>query len=259
MTTNFTVTNETELNAEIRAIDVSGADAAQNTNYVINITGTIDLTTDLLAINLESGSSLTIGGTNGSGGAALDGGGSQRGLFVYAGNVTVENLTIENMSAVGGAGASGGGGGAGLGGGLFVTGTSDGVGGAHVTLDDVTFTNDKATGGAGGAGGYRRRRRRRRRSWRRRRRQFRGLSFGGGGGGGIGSGATGGVTGLDPGAPGSFRAPPVVAMAVYFSNWHWRQRWGSGGGGGGGSGIRRYGDGGGGGGAASAAHRLRQA
>ena len=152
MTTNFTVTNETELNADIRAIDVSGADAAQNTNYVINIIGTIDLTTDLLAINLESGSSLTIGGTNGSGGAALDGGGSQRGLFVYAGNVTVENLTIENMSAVGGAGASGGGGGAGLGGGLFVTGTSDGVGGAHVTLDDVTFSNDKATGGAGGAG-----------------------------------------------------------------------------------------------------------
>ena len=55
MTTNFTVTNETELNADIRAIDVSGADAAQNTDYVINITGTIDLTTDLLAINLESG------------------------------------------------------------------------------------------------------------------------------------------------------------------------------------------------------------
>ena len=37
----------------------------------------------------------------------LDGGGSQRGLFVYAGNVTLENLTIQNMSAVGGAGGGG--------------------------------------------------------------------------------------------------------------------------------------------------------
>ena len=118
MITIFTVASEADLNADIRAIDVSGADAAQNTNYVINITGTIDLTTDLLAINLESGSSLTIAGTNGIGGPAvqtLDGNGSQRGLFVYAGNVTVENLTLENMAAVGGAGGSGGGGGAGLG------------------------------------------------------------------------------------------------------------------------------------------------
>ncbi len=94
-----------------------------NTAYTIDITGQINLTTDLLAINLESGSSLTLAGTNGSGGPAvqtLDGEGSQRGLFVYAGNVTLENLTLQNMSAVGGAGGSGGGGGAGLGGGLFV-------------------------------------------------------------------------------------------------------------------------------------------
>ena len=139
MTTIFTVASEADLNAAIRAIDVGGADVAQNTAYTINITGPISLTTDLLAINLESGSSLTIAGTDGVGGPAaqtLDGNGSQRGLFVYAGNVTVQNLTIENMSAVGGAGGSGGGGGAGLGGGLFVTGTSDGVGGAHVTLDE---------------------------------------------------------------------------------------------------------------------------
>ena len=155
-------------------IDVGGADAAPNTAYTIDITGTIDLTTALLAINLESGSSLTIAGTNGSGGVevqTLDGGDSQRGLFVYAGNVTVENLTIQNMSAVGGAGGGGdtgsglgGGGGAGLGGGLFVTGSSDGVGGANVTLDNVSFINDAATGGAGGGGGGGKVRRR----WRRR-------------------------------------------------------------------------------------------
>ena len=167
-------------------IDVGGADAAPNTAYTIDITGTIDLTTALLAINLESGSSLTIAGTTGFGGVevqTLDGGHSQRGLFVYAGNVTVENLTIQNMSAVGGAGGGGdtgsglgGGGGAGLGGGLFVTGSSDGVGGANVTLDNVSFINDAATGGAGGGGG--------------------GERVGGGGGGGLGgAGGIGSSTG----------------------------------------------------------------
>ena len=139
-----------------------------------------------MAINLESGSSLTIAGTTGFGGVevqTLDGGHSQRGLFVYAGNVTVENLTIQNMSAVGGAGGGGdtgsglgGGGGAGLGGGLFVTGSSDGVGGANVTLDNVSFINDAATGGAGGGGGAER--------------------VGGGGGGGLGgAGGIGSSTG----------------------------------------------------------------
>jgi Hint domain len=187
MATTFNVTNETELNADIRAIDVSGADAAQNTNYVINITANINLSTELLAINLESGSSLTLAGTNGTGGAesqTLDGNGSQRGLFVYAGNVLVENLTILNMSAVGGAGGGGdtgsglgGGGGAGLGGGLFVAGTNQGLAsGGNVTLDNVNFINDSATGGAGGAGGPER--------------------IGGGGGGGLGgAGGIGSSTG----------------------------------------------------------------
>ena len=184
--TTYSNDSEATLNDAIQKIDVGGADAAPNTAYTIDITGTIDLTTALLAINLESGSSLTIAGTTGFGGVevqTLDGGHSQRGLFVYAGNVTVENLTIQNMSAVGGAGGGGdtgsglgGGGGAGLGGGLFVTGSSDGVGGANVTLDNVSFINDAATGGAGGGGGAER--------------------VGGGGGGGLGgAGGIGSSTG----------------------------------------------------------------
>jgi hypothetical protein len=148
-TTTFKVSNETDLNNAIRAIDATGADAAANTAYTIDIAGPISLTSDLLAINLDSGSSVTIAGTTtGSGGAAvqtIDGMGNQQGFFVYAGNVTLENLTIQNAVAVGGNGASGGGGGAGLGGGLFVTGTSDGVGGARVTLENVTFSHDAAT------------------------------------------------------------------------------------------------------------------
>jgi len=67
--TNFAVSTEADLNNAIRDIDATGA-----------ITGPVSLTSDLLAINLDSGSSLTIAGTNGSGGATIqtiDGGGTE--------------------------------------------------------------------------------------------------------------------------------------------------------------------------------------
>ncbi|MFZ2068373.1 MAG: hypothetical protein WAV27_20565, partial [Xanthobacteraceae bacterium] len=126
MTTTYTVSSEgatvgnadtTTLNGAIRTIDTGPAG-----NYVIDITGTINLTSQLLAINLPTGSTLTIQGTNGSGVAqvqTLDGGGTERGLFVYAGTVDINNLAINDMVAQGGSGSVGGGGGAGLGGGLF--------------------------------------------------------------------------------------------------------------------------------------------
>ena len=58
--TNFAVSTEADLNNAIRDIDATGA-----------ITGPVSLTSDLLAINLDSGSLLTIAGTNGSGGATI--------------------------------------------------------------------------------------------------------------------------------------------------------------------------------------------
>ncbi|MBV9862377.1 MAG: Hint domain-containing protein [Alphaproteobacteria bacterium] len=210
--TSFTITNETDLNTAITDIDVGGRDGLPNTQYTIDIVGSIALNTPLLAINLAQNSTLDL---QGSSNAILDGNNAQRGLLVYAGTVDVSDLTIQNAVAQGGAGGSsasgtnggGGGGGAGLGGGLFVTGTSDGVGGASVTLDNVVFSNDAAKGGNGGttvagarnAGG--------------------GGGLGGnggsaasasaptGGGGGVGSGASGGSgtstaggTGIIPGA-----------------------------------------------------------
>jgi hypothetical protein len=109
----------------------------------------IELTQALEAINLATGVTLDIEGD----GATLDGknettgvSDNQRGLFVYAGTVMVENVTIANASAIGGTGAGVGGGGAGLGGGLFVA--ADG----NVTLNDVVFSDDTATGGNGSAG-----------------------------------------------------------------------------------------------------------
>lgn len=147
MPTSFQVANQTDLNNAIAQIDVGGASAAINTAYTITLTASFTLGTDLYAINLASRSSLTVEGAN----ATINGGGNQRGFFVYSGTVAINNLTITNAVAVGGAGgggasASGGGGGGGMGAGgaLFV------ASGGRVTLSNVALMNSNATGGAGG-------------------------------------------------------------------------------------------------------------
>jgi hypothetical protein len=236
MTTTYNVSSEgaaassntdtTTLNGAIRTIDTGAAG-----DYVINVTGTIDLTDELLAINLPVGSTLTI---NGGSGAVLDGLGDQRGLFVYSGTVTIENLTLQNMKAQGGAGGSGGGGG-GLGGGLFVAGTN-GSGGhdpsqavvPDVTLTNVIFSNDAAVGGNAPTSGL----------------------YGGGGlGGGDGDSVSGGGIGLSA-LGGSTRGnggPGIVPAAAPGGNGG-ASGGGGGGGGGGGIGGAAGGDGGFGGG-----------
>jgi len=150
----FHVTDLSGLNAAIRAIGV-GFGAADGTAFTIDLDlphGTLTLDSELLAINLAAGTSLTLLGND----ATLDGAGWQRGLFVQAGTVTIQGLTIANTYAAGGTGGDGmygGGGGAGLGGGLFVG--AEGV----VTLRAVNFTGNQAVGGRGadatgtGAGG----------------------------------------------------------------------------------------------------------
>jgi len=80
----------------------------------------------------------------------INGGGQYRGLFVYSGSTSVQDLTIIDAAARGGnggnGGSAGGGGGAGLGGALFVNA------GATVTVSNVDLLNNQAIGGAGGAG-----------------------------------------------------------------------------------------------------------
>ena len=152
-----TVTTEAQLNTDIQLIDGTTAAGNYTITFGANITeGNISITQngatvlpDLSAIDLHSGVTLTI---NGAGDSLIGTNGSNtfRGLFVYSGNVSVNNLTISKTVATGGAGGSSGnftgGGGAGLGGGLFIgkSGT--------VTLNQVYFSGDKAAGGAGGIG-----------------------------------------------------------------------------------------------------------
>ncbi len=122
--------------------------------YVITFTQAIVLGADMPALNLATGVIVTIDGV----GYALNGDTAYRGLFVYAGTLTVQNLAIEDTLAEGGNCAcggdhasSGGGGGAGLGGGLFVADdTANGTAPGNATLDNVSLAGDAAEGGAGG-------------------------------------------------------------------------------------------------------------
>ena len=166
---SFLVASEADFNAALAAIDVGGKFAAPHVAYTIKLTAGFWLSGDLDAVNLGSTDSLVINGS----GFALDGAGTYRGLFAYAGPLTVENLTIKNAVARGGAGGTGavpGGGGGGLGGGLFV------ATGASVTLANVNFTDNQAIGGAAGATGA--------------------VGIGGGGGLGGAGGAAGGTASI---------------------------------------------------------------
>jgi len=218
----FLVASEADLNAALAQIDLTGRFSAPNVAYTITFTASFALTADLYAINLASGSAVTINGA----GFTLDGAHTYRGFFDYAGGLTLRNLTIQNAVATGGTGGSGaapGGGGAGLGGGLFV------ASGGSATLLNVTFLDDQAIGGTGGASGS-------------------GVGGGGGlggngaaggtrdgGGGGIGLAATGGS-----GNGGSGSAGIVLGAAGGHSGTGNRPSGGSGGadgGGGGGAGT----------------------
>ncbi|MGJ4929170.1 VCBS domain-containing protein [Bradyrhizobium sp. HKCCYLS2038] len=140
----WTITSAADLAKAIAAIDVSGASAQNGTHYTFDIVRDLQLSDQLPLFNLPPGASLTIAGH----GHVLDAHGLP-GLFVYAGNVEIDDLSIINAVAKGGDSSFGGGGGAGLGGGLFIASAGT------VTLSNVNFANDKAVGGtSSGVFGY---------------------------------------------------------------------------------------------------------
>ena len=185
-----------------------------------------------------SNADITINGANAPG-LILSGGNTLRPFAVEStGTLALENLTVEDGSAQGGAGGSndyggGGGGGAGLGGAVYDDGGS-------FTAEGVTFTNNTAQGGSGG-------------SW-----NSSVSTTVGGGGGGLGvagnNGSSGGTGGGSGGSGGS--GIEAVGAAGGFG--------GGGGGGsggafttpGGGGGAGGFGGGGGGGGSQSAVGAL---
>jgi hypothetical protein len=104
---DLNLSSTSELNTVIKEVDLfSQAFGGNGNHYVITLQAGATLTesADLSAINLKGSDTLTINGQ----GAALDGAGAYRGLFVYSGTTTIEELTIESAVAEGGAGAGAG-------------------------------------------------------------------------------------------------------------------------------------------------------
>ena len=156
--TDFVVGTDAQLRSAITS--------AANGDRIIFSTN-ITLTADLPAVQKN----VTIEGNNNT----LSGNNQFRGLFVgaFSGSsqvpvtVAIQDLTITNAKAAGGAGgtvALGAGGGAGLGGAIFVANL------ANVTVSNVTLTGNNSSGGNGG-----------------------GTSGSGGGAGGGGMGGNGGI------------------------------------------------------------------
>ena len=144
-TLTFAVATEADLNAAIASINVGGINSATDTAYQILLTADFTLTSDIAAISLAAGDTLTVQGDNADNDfltAQLDGNGTHRGFVVNSGAVVLTNLAMIGMTAPGGAGGSPSGGGA-----LYV-GTN-----ASVVTSGVTFSGDRAQGGtpAGGA------------------------------------------------------------------------------------------------------------
>ena len=149
---------------------------------------------DISAINLAGNDTLTLNGQ----GAILERRRRLRGLFAYSGKTTIENLTIENAVAEGGAGGR-------------ATWAAAGARGSaaacssptirlaararrKVTLDNVFFIGNSAIGGAGGGTG-----------------NFGGVGGGGGLGADGGNGFGGGAAAAAASAPGGVGGGGMVS------------------------------------------------
>ena len=97
MTTTLTASTTAQLNQ-----DIATADAAASGGFIIDLQGNITATGQLNAIDLQPGVSLTIDGSNGSGGVHTLNGAGSHGFVVDAGSVTIENLGLSNAVLSGG-------------------------------------------------------------------------------------------------------------------------------------------------------------
>ncbi|NJK65983.1 MAG: DUF4347 domain-containing protein, partial [Microcoleus sp. SU_5_3] len=142
----FSVTSNADTNTfgSLRnAIAIANASGGADIIDLSGISGTITLTTPLPAITDSITFQFNPTGTTG---LTLDGNNNRIFFVDNNASVSLANLTIQNGLAQGGAAPAGGGGGAaGLGGALFINSGT-------VTIDSVTFANNRAIGGAGSAG-----------------------------------------------------------------------------------------------------------
>jgi hypothetical protein len=153
---------------------ILNANAALGENLVdaTGVSGVIALASSLPIVT----NSMTIQGP-GTTNLSISGNNQVRIFFVDVphGELSINNITLQNGRARGGTGGNRGGGGAGMGGGLFVNA-------GDVTISGIAFSSNAAVGGNGGVAG--------------------GDIAGGGGGGLGGNGGNGGDSGGNPGGGG---------------------------------------------------------
>ena len=140
--------NSGDLRFALNSILNAQAQSPSTGPWQINFTsgaGTIQLNNPLPVINLFNADTVSFNSTAQA--IVIDGNSANRGFFIRQGNVTFQNMTIQNCLATGGNGGGGavgaGGGGMGAGGALFIDQ-------ATVNLQNIQFTNNSCQGGSGG-------------------------------------------------------------------------------------------------------------
>jgi uncharacterized protein with beta-barrel porin domain len=123
--------------------NTGGTPVADNYTITFSVAGPIVLGQMLPVVNAVNTGNIIIDGSNGGNPIVIDGANTYRAFLVRQGNVTIENMTIQNTK---GSGGTGSGGGMGAGGAVFVYRD------ATVTLENVSITNAQAAGGTGGFG-----------------------------------------------------------------------------------------------------------
>ena len=123
---------------------------------VFNTPMTIQLNGILPIINNSANPvNITIGNSGSIPTVTIDGnGGAYSGFFIPMGNVTIQNMTFQNLTARGGNGGdgiSGGGGGLGAGGAIYVPTTFLQGSNPAITLKNVSINSCSAVGGNGGS------------------------------------------------------------------------------------------------------------
>lgn len=150
----YTSTTDLDLRAALNYINAGIGSAPYTIEFNLPAgSQTITLQAPLPIINLNAVNAITIDGANSGNSVAINGGGHYRGFFVRQAtttdSVTIQNLSLQNCAAIGGAGGESAGGGMGAGGGLFVDAECSMD--SSVILDNVAFINCSAAGGQGGA------------------------------------------------------------------------------------------------------------
>ena len=133
--------NTGDLRYTLNYINLNPSTDGYSITFSLGSSNVIQLNGMLPIINLfnPAPTIVSIDGTNGTHQIVINGQSQYRGFFAWQGDITLSNLSFQDMTALGGS-SSGGGGGMGAGSALYVHD-------ANVTIENLSFANCKSMGG----------------------------------------------------------------------------------------------------------------